>query len=313
MNTFIKYNQRNTSLDNVLDTYAAVLDGKTGIMAGIQTFKDNNARINQLLELLARPRAVIYLSRRSNAVRLRELTRVISGMGIHIATSQHNEVKQATFREFQTGVTRSTYWQLGQLARQVQTEMGRENEADLTAAGLTAVMQAEFSDLIESFSSSMGNTRQELDQRTSARVELNSLTLANHALMRNNFDPVINMLRESNPDLYRDYKIARRNPVSRKSSSVSEEVIADISGVVVKASDNSPVAGATVMIPALNLNTTTDEDGYYLIEDVPAGSFSLSCTAKGFKVPADVALTITDSSDQTLDMTLEAEEEKAAA
>lgn len=313
MKSFIQYNERNTSLDNVLDTYNAVLEGKTSIMAGIQTFKDNNARINELLSLLARPRSVIYIERRSNAQRLMELTRYISGMGIHMATSQSNVVKQETFRELQTAVTRANYWQLWQLAKQVQTEIARENEADITGSGLTADMQAEFSDLIESFSSSIGNTRQELEQRTSARQELKSLTYANHALMRNNFDPVINLLRKSNPDLYRDYKIARRSPVTRKTSSQNDETMADISGVVVNAADNSPVAGATVMIAGLNLNTTTDEDGYYLLADVPAGNFALSCSAKGFKVPDDVALTITDSSDQTLDLILEAETEQATA
>lgn len=309
----IQLNQRNTSLDHVLDTYAAALQGKTGIMAGIQTFKDNNARIGQLMSLISRPRKVIYISRRSNAQRLKALTRLIAGMGIHLATAQKDEVKMATFLELRKSATRAGYWQLWQLAQQVLTEINRENEAALTDVGLTTEIQSEFSDLISGFSTSMVDTQSEVEQRLSAHQELKTLMTANHDLMRNNFDPVINLMADTHPDLYRDYRIARRSPISSRSSAQNNEVLADISGNVVRTSDNKPIAGATVMITSLNLNAVTDEDGYYLIEEVPAGNFSLSCAAIGYKVPAEIALTITDGTDQTIDLSLEEEEEKPLA
>lgn len=82
---------------------------------------------------------------------------------------------------------------------------------------------------------------------------------------------------------------------------------------MLNALDNTPVTGATIMIRDLNLNVSTDEDGYYLLSDVPAGSFNVSCYARGYKVPADSALTVTDNSNKEIDFVLEAEDEQAAA
>ena len=53
-----------------------------------------------------------------------------------------------------------------------------------------------------------------------------------------------------------------------------------------------PVADATVLITKLGLVTTTDEDGYYLFDEVPVGSYTLSCHAAGYKLPAYVPVTV---------------------
>lgn len=314
MKNNILYQQRNTSLDNVLDTYAAVFEGKAGIMANIQSFKSNNARINELLGLLARPRTAIFRSRRSKAINLRQLTRQIAGMGLNLATAQKDKAKLDTFTELQNNASRVTYWQLWQVAVQVQTEMNKEEDAALSGVGLTIELRTEFADMIEGFHSSMTDTQQEMQQRKSAREELDSLQAANHALMRYSLDPFINLVQKAHADLYRDYKIARRSPLPGKTAAkASVEVLAEVSGVVLNASDNTPVTGATIMIRDLNLNVSTDEDGYYLLSDVPAGSFKVSCYARGYKVPADSPLTVTENSNMELDFVLEADDEQAAA
>lgn len=81
-------------------------------------------------------------------------------------------------------------------------------------------------------------------------------------------------------------------------------------------SDNvtgEPVANATVLITELNLVNTTDEAGYYLFDEVPVGSFTISCHAAGFKLPANVLVTATGTEALQLNFSLEAEVVESAA
>jgi hypothetical protein len=74
-----------------------------------------------------------------------------------------------------------------------------------------------------------------------------------------------------------------------------------------------PVANATVLITKLGMVANTDADGYYLFDEVPAGTFTLSCHAPDYKLPANVAGTIIDTMPQDVNFGLEPEAGTQAA
>ncbi len=74
-----------------------------------------------------------------------------------------------------------------------------------------------------------------------------------------------------------------------------------------------PVANATVLLTELGLVANTDADGYYLFDEVPVGSFTISCHATGYKLPANVPVTATGTEALQLNFSLEAEVVETAA
>jgi iron complex outermembrane receptor protein len=56
-----------------------------------------------------------------------------------------------------------------------------------------------------------------------------------------------------------------------------------ISGIVKDSQTGDPLVGAVVEIPALQIGTTTDSDGFFLLDNIPVGSHELSISYIGYK------------------------------
>jgi len=136
---------------------------------------------------------------------------------------------------------------------------------------------------------------------------------ANIAILRYQLEPFANHIQDLFPEFFRDFKIARRSTIPRKPADKTTEVLADLSGTVINTATGEPIAGATILITELDLVITTDEDGYYLFDEVPAGAFTISCHAAGYKLPANVPVTISDTEPLQLNFELEPEVGEQAA
>lgn len=78
--------------------------------------------------------------------------------------------------------------------------------------------------------------------------------------------------------------------------------LADISGIVLDIQTDEPVIGATVMVSDLNIGTTTDVDGSYLIENIPAGAHDLLVSFLGY---SDFSESVEIRSNGTLNIELD--------
>jgi len=56
-----------------------------------------------------------------------------------------------------------------------------------------------------------------------------------------------------------------------------------IKGNVIDQNNGTPIVGANVIIVNTNLGTSTDAKGFYKIQNVPAGTFTLKASALGYK------------------------------
>jgi hypothetical protein len=54
-----------------------------------------------------------------------------------------------------------------------------------------------------------------------------------------------------------------------------------------------PLKGVTVSIPDYELVTVTDEDGYFMFDELLIGSYRLTCSKQGYPVPAEQKVDIT--------------------
>jgi hypothetical protein len=310
-NTVLEY-QRNKSIERVMVDYPEVSAGKPEILTAIETFAGNDIRIGEILSDLAKPRSVIFRPKHDQLRKLRVAVTRMAGMGIILATSQQDEPKAAMYKAYKLSAWSGTAWALNQQAIQIGNELEKELEV-IATVGLTPEQLTAFKSLTVELANTLEITDALTKKIKSERLELKLLMKTNSGILRLQLDPFANFVQETNAGFYRDYKIARRSPLPRKSVDKTTEVLAEVSGTVSDNATGDPVANATVHISELGLVANTDSDGYFLFDEVPAGTFTLSCHATDYKLPATITVTITDTMPQDVNFGLEPEAGTQAA
>lgn len=74
-----------------------------------------------------------------------------------------------------------------------------------------------------------------------------------------------------------------------------------VSGYVVNRKAGTDVAGTTVMLAGTTLSTTTDENGFYRLFDIPAGYATLTFTQEGYATSAVTGLRVRDRAETKYD------------
>jgi len=305
MNKHVFYYQRNERLMRVMTNNPEASLGKPEIVAANEAFAANNNQCGILLAGLAYPRSVIYRPKQDQQKKLRQMTAIMAGMGMLLATRQKDAPKTDMYKEYKLKASKGPSWELSQHSLQVAGELAKEDEEVAASVGLTATDLVTFKGMADQFVITLVTTDTLLKQRKAASEELNILMKENADIMRLQFDPYVNFVKDVLPAFNREYKIARSNPLPRKYAKKPEEIITELSGTATDSATGNPLVDATVLITELNLIAITDEDGYYLFDEIPVCSFNISCHAKGYKLPADEKVTITGTEPLQINFSLD--------
>ena len=74
-----------------------------------------------------------------------------------------------------------------------------------------------------------------------------------------------------------------------------------------------PLANAVINLLTPETIETTDEDGVYMIEELEAGDYTLSCHMEGYEVPAAITVTAAAGENPVVDFALVPAQQQAAA
>ncbi len=77
-----------------------------------------------------------------------------------------------------------------------------------------------------------------------------------------------------------------------------------ISGVITDAETGSPLPGANVIIPALDIGAAADANGYYAIDEVPPGDYTLRVSFVGYQT-AEIDVSVAPGEEVEQDITLQ--------
>lgn len=126
-----------------------------------------------------------------------------------------------------------------------------------------------------------------LQEREDVRIDTQTKVLANNQIYTN----LVAMLADGK--LIYDTNPAIRNEFTLTTlmSIVSNSGLSGVKGTVADSVSRAPLAGVTITIIELNLNTTTDVNGFYTI-DAPSGSYTLEASGVGITTPITVSFTI---------------------
>jgi hypothetical protein len=184
-----------------------------------------------------------------------------------------------------------------------------EHQAELVDYGVSAADIVALSAAITAYEIKSQEPRKASDLKKQYNAALKASVMDVADLLKNELDPLIHILPDANATFrgtYRnarviyDYKGKRREPAP-------EIRVGLIEGTITSAFDGSPVEGALVYIPELNLVVESDEGGAYLFEKVPAGKYTIEVFADTFIKAVNTSVMMGEGSELVVDFKLETE------
>ncbi|MBU1577816.1 MAG: carboxypeptidase-like regulatory domain-containing protein [Bacteroidetes bacterium] len=112
-------------------------------------------------------------------------------------------------------------------------------------------------------------------------------------LMRLELDRYVRYHATDHPLFAQRYQSLRR--ARRKPSAPNLPVDSDISGVVTNKETGEVIAGALITLIEHTYSIETDTDGRYMLDELPPGTYTVSCHKPGFQVPEQASFILTNN------------------
>lgn len=306
--------ERNASVQRLLENNTSLTQGKTEILAVLSNFSANNQRVAEIITQLAQPHKVLSNPRRSLSFQLRETALGMADIGILIGVRQADADKENMYRANRNFLARASQFNLHQSALVILTALQAEGVI-LANLGITPAQMTDYEAMVSNFGMLLGSTRDLFQQRKSNRALLLSCMRENSRILKYQLLPFAKLQKRAFPDFYREFMLAKQLPKAGQSQKAEEEAMYELIGTVCDSETGQAVSGAIVSILALDLHTNSDADGTFLFDDLPAGTYTLQCSAEGYKVEQHKDVKVEDAMDSEYIfelMPLASEKEKAA-
>lgn len=155
-------------------------------------------------------------------------------------------------------------------------EKVKELADELANFGITPTLIDQYEKLMESYSESVHAPRMSIAERKEAGQQVIMLLKESELVFKEQIDPLVLLLKESNPSFYYQYQIRRKviNPATHKTKA---------KGIISNKQTGLALNDAEVLVDGTDLKTASDADGAYML-NVPAVKLvTLTISKQGFK------------------------------
>lgn len=152
--------------------------------------------------------------------------------------------------------------------------LGVENLASLTGYGITSQMLDQFLGKIEAYSLKVPNPKNAAAVKKTIRENIKVMMKDTNAILKNQMDKSIVILKATNPDFVSTY-LANRVIIDPPKGQTQ------LKGKIVNIMDKMPIEGATVAIDTFT--AVTDVNGKFQIGNMRLGTYNLEVLADGFE------------------------------
>ena len=285
----IEKHQQFKAVGFVMDKNAEAFAEKPDILAAKVAFVANTSLIGSKLSQLIRPVSTVIFPKIDSESRMRlSLSRMIA-FGISLATSQDLKPMLLTLKRYNLRWRRCSAYQLYEIALHVH-ELLNAIAGVAADNGLTAEKLAEFKTSVDSFGETLDLNGTNLSDRRKTWQDLKKLISANNHLLRHQLDPFIHFLGEESPVLNSEYMFIRKRK-RKNAGKANAAQLCDISGTVTDSLTGEYLSNAIINLISPESIVETDEDGYYLLDELAAGEYTITCHLTGYEVPSDAKVT----------------------
>ena len=303
MNYYIKTVVKFNTIAIVMNNNSDAFVGFPEIIEAKERFLSKKIRISELITNVSKPYTEFHGVKSDSKEKLYSALSLAIGTGITVAIHQNNSPLIQALKSYKSTLSRTTIHGLPEMANRVYLEL-KQNETLATGAGLTAEKLTALKDLTTEFREIIESTDYELSTRKTDRKELQTLITECIHILRDELDPFVAHCKDTFPDFYKAFITLRARKRRGKKKSTDEPALCDISGTVTDSITKLPVVNATILLTGDETVYTTDEDGYYLIDDVIDGARIVNCYAPGYESQQPVQDTIGAGESVIIDFSL---------
>ncbi len=289
MRRLISQHQKYLAISRVLDSYAAVFEGKAEAQAVKDLFTQQLLEVSEHISKLLRPISTVRRPKQDVQQQFLEETLKVIGMGILLATRLGDNPLLDMMKQYQLRLARIAAFKQFQVSLHIIDELD-QHVTLLPDFGLTQEQWDTYKVLSESFGDMLDETDDKLDYRRLRRLEAKKLLKACTQTVRYQLDPFVKFNKKDHPVFYEAYFVTRGIRVRHKYVKAEDfNKMVEIIGTVTDGVTGLPLAGAVVNLIGLEQTTVTDMDGVYTFEELPAGGLVVSCYRLNYELPDQVS------------------------
>jgi len=298
INKLDKFNTIGTIMNNNPDAF----EGFPEIIDARDMFISKKTRISVLVTELKKPYTEVYGLKADSRNKLRSALKLAIGTGITVAKRQNNAPLLLALKNYKLTLNRTTIHDLPEMANRVHTEL-MQNVTVAAGAGLTAEKLSALQELTTNFREIIESTDYEFSTRKTSRKEMKTLVSECIHILQDELDPFVGHCKDTFPEFYNAYTTAREPKKRTKKGKINTEMV-DISGTVTDSVTAFPIANVIITLLEEDSVFTTDEDGYYEIDELTAGKYNVGCHCQGYDVPENVKAEATAGESLVIDFIL---------
>ena len=285
----ITFIQKFNAIKRVLENHSSAFDGKPNAIAFRDRFFSKSLELSNRLNNLVRPVSSIYADRKSQRENLQNQLQRMTDFGIMLAKGTQNSAMLNTFTRYKQMIKTTSASMMLQVALD-ELSLINSQMAAAEALGLDSSFLDGFEEMLAGYQAAYNSAQNQLDVRRAERDAVNTLIKECNDILRFELDQFVRFNAPENQSLAQNYQRLRRVKRSGSNSANNMPEKSDIIGTVSDAATGLPVAGAVVKLIEQGWTITTDGDGDFLFDELPAGHLTLSCLASGYEVPVIAAI-----------------------
>jgi len=187
-----------------------------------------------------------------------------------------------------------------QLAPRCQNicDAAKANEAALKDYGITATTIDTLLTTINNYQAKVPDPRNAAAQKATIRTNLKNLIKEGDQVLKLQMDKTVLGLKATHPDFVTAYKSNRIIIDPAKSATT-------LKGVIVSATDKSPVSGAVIIIVETGNKVSANDKGTYQVKPIPAGTYTINITAPKHKDKTVKEVAVKQGQINTLDFAID--------
>lgn len=290
MKTEFNRSQKILAIRQVLEDHPEVFEGKSEALLVCNSFLDQSQQLLQKINLLVEPVSTTWVERMANRQLFDDLLYKMVNIGVLLARRTGDLGMQNSFREYSKVIHRASASRAIAIAEMVVSTFAA-NEELLPALGVDPEARSQFEQLLNDYRQSSRQASQKRAIRKQLKTEIKSLIKSLNELIRLELDRYVRYHVNDYPLFAQRYQAIRR--ARPKPSAPELPSDSDISGVVTNAQTGEAVVGAVITLMEHAYSIETDSDGRYMLDELPPGSYTISCHKPGYQVPELVSYILT--------------------